>query len=280
MASRADPVPSEGRIPLGELGQVGDAGALAHYDDTAYYTKCYAERREDVAYYVELATRIGGPVLEYGVGNGRIALPMARAGLDVVGVDLSQTMLADFEARLALEPPRVRRRVKLVQGNMCDVRLRRRFPLVIAGFNTLLHLYTREEFEAFATRVKSHLAPEGQFVFDYSVPRASELARDPSRSYGSPRIKHPVTGEIVRYRERFEYDPLRQVLLVEMQFFPERSAPYTVPLTHRQYFPVEMEALLHYSGFTVVNRFADFSDQPPDEQVDSMVVICRASGSN
>ncbi len=264
---------------LDALGRVGDAGAQAHYEDPAYYDKTYRSRRWDVEYYVRLARLSRGPVLEYGAGNGRIAIPMARAGVDVVGVDLSSAMLADLQSSLAREPADVKRRIRVVHGDMRKVRIRRRFPLIIAAFNTILHLYTRQDMEQFLARVRAHLAPGGRFVFDFSVPRGDELVRDPGRSYGAPRIRHPTTGQLVRYAERFEYDPVRQVLLVWMDFKPEGGGkPWSVPLTHRQFFPREIEALLHYNGFSDMIWTADFSDQPPDESVDSMVVSCRASG--
>jgi hypothetical protein len=62
-----------------------------------------------------------------------------------------------------------------------------------------------------------------------------------------------------------------------MEFEPEEGGkPWKVPLTHRQFFPREVEALLHYNGFTDIFFTADFTDQPADQWVDSMVVSCRA----
>src|SRR5690242_7850487 len=112
------------------LGRAGDVGSCAHYDDPSYYTLAYEERADDIAFYVRLAREVEGPVLEYGVGNGRIALPIARAGADVWGIDLSAPMLADLKARLGKEPRDVQRRLRLAQGDMREVRLRKRFPLV------------------------------------------------------------------------------------------------------------------------------------------------------
>jgi hypothetical protein len=158
--------------------------------------------------------------------------------------------------------------------------LGKRVPLVYAPFNCFLHLYTRPDVESFLARVRAHLAPGGRFVFDFSVPHGEDLSRDPERSYGSPRIRHPTTGELVRYAERFEYDRLRQLLLIWMEFEPEDGGkPWKVPLTHRQYFPREVEALLHYNGFTDIFFTADFTDQPADQWVDSMVVSCRAAAT-
>jgi SAM-dependent methyltransferase len=254
-----------------------EAGSAAHYDDPAYYTSTYARRIDDVAYYVALARKARGPVLEYGVGNGRIALPMARHGVEVVGVDLSAPMIADLRARLAREPEDVRRRVRAVRGDMRRVRLGKRFPLVLSTFNTALHLYTRQDVEAFLARVREHLAPGGRFVADLSVPPLLELARDPAQAFHAPRFKHPTTGVMVKNRERFDYDAVRQVLFVSMEFEPlgDPDAGWMTPLAHRQFFPREWEALLHYNGFEVERVEGDFEGGPLTGQSDVMVWHAR-----
>jgi SAM-dependent methyltransferase len=255
-----------------------EAGATAHYEDPAYYDTAYRSRRDDVAYYVRQGRLSGGPVLEYGVGTGRIAIELARAGIEVTGVDQSRPMLQALATRLEAEPSDVRGRVRIVRGDMRRVRLKKRFPLVIAAFNTVLHLYERVDMERFLAGVRAHLSPAGRFVFDFSMPHDEYLGADPTRTFGAPRFRHPSRG-LVRYRERFEYDPLAQVLLTEMRFLPEDgSRPWSVPLTHRQFFPREMEALLHYNGFRDIVWSADFTDAPPDEGVDSLVVSCRSGG--
>lgn len=260
------------------FGRAGDAGATEHYADAAYYTKTYKERTHDVEYYVKRARRSKGPVLEYGIGNGRVGLAIAKAGIAVTGIDLSQPMLDSLEEQLKTLPKQVRARVTHHQGDMRELKLGQRFPLVIAPFNCVLHLYERKDMEQFFARVREHLAPGGRFVFDFSVPHGEDLIRDPEKSFGAPRIKHPTTGEITRYAERFEYDRLRQLLLIQMDFMPEgKSKPWTVPLTHRQYFPREMEALLHYNGFSEIFFTADFTDQAADQFVDSMIVDCTAA---
>jgi SAM-dependent methyltransferase len=254
-----------------------EAGSLAHYDDPAYYTATYARRIDDVAYYVSLARRAGGPVLEYGIGNGRIALPVARHGVAVVGVDHSAAMVADLRARLKGEDPDVRGRVRAVRGDMRRVTLGQRFPLVIATFNTALHLYSRADVETFLARVRSHLAQGGKFVADLSVPIASDLARDPSRAYNAPRFLHPSAAVIVKNREHFDYDPVRQVLFVSSVFEPvgNPSQAWVTPLAHRQFFPQEWEALLHYNGFDVERVEGDYCGGPLTKDSDVMVWHAR-----
>src|SRR5690606_8417346 len=141
------------------------------YENPEFYWRSYSRRRRDVAYYLRLA-KPAEQVLEYGVGNGRIAPPLARAGVSVTGIDLSRPMLRDLEQRLGRAPRRVRERVRTRFGDMRSVRLGRRFPLVIAPFNAVLHLYSVRDVERFFARVREHLAPGGEFVFDILVPSA------------------------------------------------------------------------------------------------------------
>jgi SAM-dependent methyltransferase len=247
------------------------AGSCAHYEDPAYYDKTYARRSDDVAFYVELATATRGSVLEYGCGSGRVTLPIARAGKAITGIDMSAPMLAKLKTALADEPKATQKLVTLKQGDMRAAKLHRKHALVICPFNAFLHLYTREDVEHFLARVKSHLAPGGRFVFDVSIPDPEELSRKPERLCRTPPFVYPGLGR-VRYGERFDYEPLRQVLFISMEFEPESgAAAFMTPLAHRQFFPRELEALLHYNGFAIEKELGDFDGKPTHES--RMLVI-------
>ena len=268
--------PFEGNRAPGGIAE----GSLAHYAEPAYYTKCYASRRHDVLFYVELAQqRKPGSMLEYGCGNGRITLPVAASGTPVVGVDASPAMIDDLQARLGAMDTTLRERIRLVRGDMRTVRLREKFDLIVCTFNTFLHLYERQDVENFLARVKQHLAPQGSFVFDVSVPLCEELGRDPNKPYRIPRMRYPATGDLVRYAEYFDYNPVSQILNVAMRFepidAPERG--WTTPLTHRQFHPREIEALLHYNGFVVDEVRADFEERPLHSGADSGVWFTRVA---
>ena len=248
------------------------AGSHAHYEDPAYYTSTYRRRLDDVQHYVSLATKNGGEVLEYGVGNGRIALPVARHGIRVTGIDHSAAMLRDLRERIEDEPVEVQKRITLHRGDMRTKRLGKKFSLVICPFNTALHLYTRADVEKFLACVRAHLSPRGRFVVDLSVPSIDDLTRDPKKAYTAPKFKHPSAG-MVRYTEHFDYDSVRQVLFVSMEFHPiDRKIPeFSTPLAHRQFYPREWEALLHYNGFAVDRVDGDFHGGPLTNKSDVMV---------
>lgn len=242
-----------------------DRGSREHYDDPAYYDHAYRRRREDVDFYRGVARRLGGPILELGVGSGRVALPLCRDGHSVVGVDASPPMLERARARAAELP---RGRLSLREGDMRTVRLRRRFPLVIAPFNALMHLYEPADVVACFANVLRHLTDEGRFVFDVRMPDLRELALDPDREYVGRPFTHPTLGR-VRYTEQFRYDPVKQVQFVTMRFYPEKGKTRTTVLAHRQFFPAELRALLSAGGLRLTKRLGDPAGRPlgPDDAV-------------
>ena len=197
---------------------------------------------------------------------------MARAGTTVVGIDQSRAMLADLRERLSRQPKELRARITTRVGDMRRVRLKKRFPLVICPFNTVLHLYTRQDIEQWLDRVREHLEPRGELVLDISMPIIEDLADEPGTSYSMQPFVHPTAG-LVGYRETFDYDRVRQILFVGMCFEPKApgAAPFMVPLAHRQYFPREFETLLHYNGFEATAVHGDFQGGSLTQSSDTMI---------
>jgi SAM-dependent methyltransferase len=126
----------------------------------------------DLPLYEALARRTGGPILELGVGTGRLAIPLVSAGHDVTGVDLDPWMLR----RASDASPDAGRALELIEADMRSVRLDRRFGLVILALNTLLQLGSRDAQQDALRTVAAHLAPEGLAVVDVWIPAASDLA--------------------------------------------------------------------------------------------------------
>lgn len=255
-----------------------EAGHRALYTRPQYYDHAYRAHRRDLAFYTQLALQSGGPVLELGAGTGRVTLALARAGVDVVGVDLSHDMLRHAQQRVSKLPKAARERVTLHRGDMRKLRLRRRFPLVIAPFNLFMHLFTREDLEQTLRTVQAHLTPRGRLAFDVLMPDLGALRRDPARVFRCRPIFDPSDGKRYAYGERFDYDAVQQIQRVRMMF-QRLDAPEidrTIPLSLRFYFPEELLTLLHYNGFVVEERFGDFERGVLSGYSDSQVIIARA----
>jgi SAM-dependent methyltransferase len=152
------------------------------YDVAArFYDLCYGESGapipvRDVPFYLELASRLGGPVLELGCGTGRVGLELARAGHDVVGLDLSPAMLDIYRGKLERESADVRERVTLVEADMAGFELQREFALIIVPFRAFQHLLDATSQRACLRQVRKHLAAGGRFVFDAFNPSVPYIA--------------------------------------------------------------------------------------------------------
>ena len=127
---------------------------------------------EDVGFYLEEARRAGGPVVELGVGTGRIAVPIAADGIRVIGVDSSRRMLDVCARRAALAGVDLDLRL----GDLRDPPVRERVPLVICPFRSLLHMHTDADRREALAAVRRMLRPRGRFVFDVFTPGADDIA--------------------------------------------------------------------------------------------------------
>jgi len=151
---------------------------VSSYDAIAeLYDPWSASVVEDVAFYLEEARRSGGPVVELGVGTGRIAIPLAADGIRVIGVDSSRGMLEVCARRAALAGVELDLRV----GDLRRPPVNERVPLVICPFRSLLHMHTDEDRLEALHSVHGLLLPGGRFVFDVFAPGADDIAQTHDR---------------------------------------------------------------------------------------------------
>ncbi len=250
--------------------------SLAHYEHVSLYETSFKTRKQDVRFFCDIAEQYGGPVLEYGAGTGRVTLSLAKAGVDVTAVDLSQPMLKRLESNAARLRDKARQHITIRSGDMRRLKLKEQFPLVFATFNVVGHLATFRDMSAFLRRAKDHLAPGGRLLFDVPIPHPDEVEADPEELFKAPRFKHPDTGEWIRQTERFEYNPAKQTLLVESHLKPEGARDgVTIPLVLRQWYPKELEAILLYEGFSEVESFADYTQNPGMMATDTLIFCAR-----
>jgi SAM-dependent methyltransferase len=283
-----------GRLDERLVEDLVDAGSREHYADAALYDYEYRRRRADVTFYREIARRRGADrILELGAGSGRVTVPLARDGRHVVAVDRSEAMLARLRDRIDRLPAAAAARITPVTGDLRSFPVPGRFPLAIAAFNVLEHLYTRGEVTACLQQIAAHLEEGGAFVFDVQLPDLAWLARDPTRR----RFTDPTTGRAMYYSTNHDYDPVSQIALIRLYYEPadesaggtaRRSGPgpradradradraRVVQLSQRKFFPAELEALVAHAGFRVTARYGDFSFRPLDATSESQVLVCE-----
>lgn len=261
-------------------------GTTEHYQNPLLYDHEYRRRRADVNYYRRTTAAYGGDVLELGCGTGRVLVPLLRDGHRVVGVDRSQPMLRRCAARIARLSPGRRQRAELVRADFRDLAFSRRWPLIICPFNTMMHLYDREDLQRFFSSVRRHLAPGGRFCFDVLNPSLDWLTHDPKRRWSRTRFRHPSTGRLTYYTTNHVYDAATQIAWIRIYYDPADLPqggdlpPGHIPrsqvvrIAHRQFFPEELLLLLELHGFTVEKREGGFTGEPFSQECESQVCTC------
>lgn len=153
---------------------------MSEYDEIArLYDPWSASVTEDVGFYVDLAVQAGGPVVELGVGTGRIAIPIARAGVRVIGVDSSAGMLGI--CRAGAEEAGVAELLDLRLGDLRDPPVDERVDLAISPFRALLHLRSDTDRLQALTAARTLLEPGGRLAFDVFEPSREDVEETHAR---------------------------------------------------------------------------------------------------
>jgi SAM-dependent methyltransferase len=244
------------------------------WDDPELYDLENAEDPAfDLAFWSSLVSgRRPRRVLELACGTGRLTLPLARLRVadEIVGLDSSVPFLDRLDTRLAGEPDAVRRAVHAVHGDMRAPAVRGPFDLVIVPFNSLAYLHTREDRLDGLRAVRELLAPDGRFGFDLLQPRYDFLAESTDRCPPlRVDIDHSTPGNgVVRFIRSYtdRYDAATQTLRSTNRYEIHRAGGAVehrvYDLDWHIYFPEELELLLETAGFTVVERYGDYSREP------------------
>ena len=248
-----------------------------------YYDEAYASvpDQNDVSFYVELARRVGGPVLELACGTGRVLLPIARQGIAIHGVDSSPAMLAQLRRNLEGETATVRKLVAVSSGDLRSFRSEGTYPLIIIPFRPLQHMYTVEDQVAALKTAAFHLAPDGLLAFDVFYPRFESLlsgigeeklelqwtARDdPAKTVCRYFRKDAVDKIAQNFTATFIYRTYRDNQVIREETAPLEMSWYTYP---------HLRALFLLADLEVVEEYATFDKELLNNDSRAMIFILR-----
>jgi SAM-dependent methyltransferase len=227
----------------------------------------------DVAFYLEEASRSGGPVVEFGCGTGRVLFPIAEAGLEVAGVDNSPAMLD--VARTKLEGRDLPATLHL--GDMVDFDLGRTCALVTIPFRAFAHVLDAEDHVRLFRNMRRHLAPGGRLVFDFFHPKLSYLAQ-PRSEYLE--IEREEEGRTIRRYASSTPHVATQINDIRFRWEIEHPSGEIEQLgtsfKMRWFYRFEIEHLLERCGLEVESRFGNFDRTPLVDDSPEMIFVARA----
>lgn len=242
-----------------------------------YYDVDAGLETEDLPFYLAIARRTGGPVLEVGCGTGRVLVPLARAGFDVVGVDVSPAMLALAAQRVAAAGPQSK--VSLVRADARRLDLVERFNLAFVALNSLMHFVGDGDPEDALSAIHRHLRPTGLLVLALPNPEATLLGESSGQLVHEWTRTAPDTGhQLLKLRSQ-TIDSARQVL--RLTFVYDDVAPdgtlrrTAIPFELRYFFPRELRLLLEKSRFAIEDFYGGYELEPFESDSEHMVVVAR-----
>jgi SAM-dependent methyltransferase len=226
-----------------------------------------------VSYYVELARQASGAALELACGTGQLTVPIASAGLPIVGLDLSAPMLATAKQRAATANVSI----EYVLGDMRNFDLDHKFALIFIARNSLLHLHSNEDLLAAFAAVRRHTAPGGRFAFDIFNPNVRLLARPSGQRFPVFQRETESFGKL-SVEETIDYDPATQVGRGRWYISaPGNPDAWVLPLELRNIFPQELPLLLAAGGFHLKSRAGDLDQTPFDSTSRLQVCLCQTA---
>lgn len=230
--------------------------------------------RRDVPFWKGVAAAAGGPVLELGCGTGRVLMPVARAGTPVVGIDLSERMLA--RARARIKRARLARLARLVRGDIRQLPFPdSRFAVVMAPYGILQSLTSDADLRAALGAVTRALRPGGRFVMELvaDLPAWQEYSKVTKlRGWRPGRKAYLTLVESVRQDRRKGLTVFEQEY-VESRAGGKRSQRFT--LSFRTLSVAQMASRLERAGLKVRARLGSYDGDPWTKESDTWIVVAE-----
>lgn len=241
-----------------------------------FYDVIYAQLRTiDRDYFLRKIHETNGPVLEIGVGTGRLFVDALNAGADVYGVDISASMLDQLKAKV---DPKHHHRICCQDAR--SLRLNRTFDLILAPARVFSHLLEIDDQLRALDSVYEHLNPGGRFIFDVFVPNLDLLLHGVNEQFDFDGEYAP--GKRVKRVISSKSDLVNQISHITMtltwdQDTGVKSRTWQTPM--RFFFRYELEHLIRRTKLKLINIFGDYEEHELGSQSTDFVVVCERPSS-
>jgi ubiquinone/menaquinone biosynthesis C-methylase UbiE len=231
--------------------------------------------RRDVPFWRRVAAGADGPVLELGCGTGRVSLPLARAGVNLVGIDRSAPMLDRARRQIRRSSnPQIRKSLRLVRGDIRTLPFDAgAFPMVLAPYGILQSLIRPRDLTAALASVARVLAGGGTFGIDL-VPDVPKWREYENRV----QLRGRAGGAQLTLIESVRQDPKRHLTTFEQKYVErrgERTREHRFDLTFRTLSVRQMTGQLERAGFRVDSVLGDYRGRPWDDRADVWIILAK-----
>ena len=209
-------------------------------------------------------------ILELCCGTGRLTIPLAKDGYNIIGVDYTASMLEQANKKAIKEGLDL----QLIEADIRTLELPGKYDLIFIPFNSIHHLYENEDlFKAFRV-VRKHLKKGGLFLLDCFNPNFQYIVEGEK---GQKEIASYTTedGREIVIKETMRYESKTQINRIAWHYFINGEFDSIQNLDMRLYFPQELDAYLESNGFTILHKFGGFGEESFDDTSEKQVFVCQ-----
>jgi SAM-dependent methyltransferase len=209
-------------------------------------------------------------ILELCCGTGRLTLPIAKAGYNISGVDITYSMLEQAKVK-ALE---IGLEVDFIQADIRTLDLPEKYDLIFIPFNSIHHLYQNEDLFQALNVVKNHLKENGLFLLDCYNPNIQYIVE---AEKNQKEIAQYITkdGRKVLIKQKMQYENKSQINRIEWHYYINNEFDSIQNLDMRLYFPQELDSYLEQNGFTIIHKFGNFKEEEFNDSSEKQILICN-----
>jgi SAM-dependent methyltransferase len=237
----------------------------------------YLFQRDDIPFWIALAQEYGPRVLELACGTGRITIPIALRGVAIDGLDFSESMLQGARERATNNGVAI----TFYQGDLRQLRFEATYDFIFLPTGTFMHLLTRADAEEFLSGVRRALTPTGVVAIDVYNPTMSWLKVFPLPTTSKETtFQHRRTHEHITVATTADYHADRQIVTQRHRYTFADGTVHESVVVLKLYFPVELEALLYYNGFTIQHMYGGYAREPFTAQSVKHILLMRPTRTN
>lgn len=245
---------------------------LEEFQDPEDYDCEFGAYEPQGPFYESIAARTGGPILDVACGTGRIAIPLARKGFRMTGIDLAKPMLAHARRKsdgLGID---------WQHADFRDFALDRRFALAIMSGNAFQACLTDADQAALLAAVHRHLLPGGYFAFETRNPRHGDLHGNETEAFWHRYVDK--LGREIDVSLIETYDPARAVLTCRVirRGHGQASEPRAATIRIRYTAPADLDRRLAEAGLAVAEQYGGVDRSALTAESPSIVTVARKRG--
>ena len=236
--------------------------------------------KTDIPFYIDYASNIRGDILELACGTGRVTIPLAKAGFDIWGIELSETMLNQLRSKMENIPYKYKEKLHLIKGDISNFKINRKFSLILLPCRSFQLLYDEKNEINCLRNVHEHLIENGHFIIDVAdfVGEKGEDWVNDEETFDWENID-PNTGyKIRRTHIKKKIDTIRQIIYPQKTYYITKEKVLIdkiVKISPWKYFKVDqVRNLLISNGFKIINEMGSF-DRVPINQGTEFIFICK-----